>query len=138
MATMVHTHYPRCLVSHKAHINRVALGILMSNVFNLVFSLAPNPTTSLRLILAAPAVPAIMLAISLYFTPESPRFYLRPHRGNYNPEMAYRELKRLRNTEVTLVCLKHTCTDTNPASLSSKCCGTYTWSIVASPLATPS
>lgn len=45
-------------------------------------------------------VPAILLAISLYFTPESPRFYLRPHRGHYKPEMAYRELKRLRNTEV--------------------------------------
>ena len=53
----------------------------------------------LRLILGSPMVPAIMLAISLYFTPESPRFYLRPHR-NYDPEMAYRELKRLRNTEV--------------------------------------
>lgn len=87
-------------MSHDANAYRVALGILMSNVFNLLFSLAQHPTTSLRLILAAPAVPSIMLAISLYFTPESPRFYLRPHRGNYNPEMAYNELKRLRNTEV--------------------------------------
>ncbi|MBE3046348.1 MFS transporter [Candidatus Bathyarchaeota archaeon] len=76
-------------------------GICISSVFNLCFYASQDrPVMVLRLILGSPMVPAIMLAISLYFTPESPRFYLRPHRGNYNPEMAYRELQRLRNTEV--------------------------------------
>ncbi|KEZ39179.1 hypothetical protein SAPIO_CDS9836 [Scedosporium apiospermum] len=78
----------------------VALGIFVSNSFNLLFYLSPRPIVSLRLILASPMVPAIFLAISLIFTPESPRFYLRPQRGHYNPEKAYRELKRLRNTEL--------------------------------------
>lgn len=82
-------------------ISRVALGILGCNVFNLFFYLSPRPIISLRLILASPVVPAIMLMISLYFVPESPRFYLRPHRGNYNPQAAYQCLKRLRNTEVS-------------------------------------
>lgn len=114
---MVLIHCPRRIIFHKAYTNRVALGILMSNVFNLIFSLAPNPITSLRLILAAPAVPAIMLIISLYFTPESPRFYLRPHRGNYDPEMAYRELSRLRNTEVALIFMKRTRASTDESTL---------------------
>lgn len=81
-------------------ISRVALGILVCNAFNLIFYLSPRPIISLRLILASPMVPALMLIVSLYFVPESPRFYLRPHRGNYNPEEAYRCLRRLRNTEV--------------------------------------
>ncbi|CAI4210954.1 unnamed protein product [Parascedosporium putredinis] len=79
----------------------VALGIFVSNSFNLIFYKSPKPIISLRLILASPMVPAILLAISLYFTPESPRFYLRPHRGHYKPEIA------------------------------SKFCGTSIWSIAA-------
>ena len=78
----------------------VALGILTSNVFNLLFYLHPHPIITLRLILGSPLVPAVMLVVSLYFTPESPRFYLRPERGNYKPEKAYHELRRLRNTEL--------------------------------------
>jgi hypothetical protein len=41
-----------------------------------------------------------MLAVSLYFTPESPRYYLRPDRGNYDPQRALKELEKLRNTKV--------------------------------------
>ena len=69
---------------------------------NLVFFLAPSPVLSLRLTLASPLVPALMLIIALYFTPESPRYWLRPHRGRYNTEKAYNELRKLRNTEVSL------------------------------------
>ncbi|SPO06054.1 related to myo-inositol transport protein ITR1 [Cephalotrichum gorgonifer] len=81
----------------------VALGIMVSSAFNLIFYNASDPLIALRLTLASPMVPAIFLAISLYFTPESPRFYLRPYRGNYKPEIAYRELKKLRNTELQVL-----------------------------------
>jgi len=80
----------------------VAFGIFFSFSMNLVFFLAPSPVLSLRLTLASPLVPALMLIIALYFTPESPRYWLRPHRGRYNTEKAYNELRKLRNTEVSL------------------------------------
>lgn len=77
----------------------MACGIFFSYSMNLLFFLA-TPLVTLRLILAAPAIPALLLMVAVYFVPESPRFYLRPHRGRYNPEKAYRELRRLRTTEV--------------------------------------
>ncbi|GAB1315576.1 hypothetical protein MFIFM68171_05786 [Madurella fahalii] len=77
----------------------VACGIFSSYSMNLLFFLA-TPLTTLRLILAAPVIPALMLMLAVYFVPESPRFYLRPHRGKYNPEKAYQELRRLRTTEL--------------------------------------
>ena len=49
----------------------------MGFAFNLIFFTAQNEYLTLGLILGAPAVPALMLLVSLWFCPESPR-YVRP------------------------------------------------------------
>lgn len=49
----------------------------MGFAFNLIFFTAQNEDLTLGLILGAPAVPALMLLVSLWFCPESPR-YVRP------------------------------------------------------------
>ncbi|KFG82291.1 sugar transporter [Metarhizium anisopliae] len=78
----------------------VAFGIMMSFVFNLIFTQATNPTTTFRLIQGAPLVPAFALLImALFVCPESPRFHLLKG-PNYSVEKAYTVLKRVRNTKL--------------------------------------
>lgn len=79
---------------------RVAFGIMMGFVFNLLFTVAPSDDTTLGLILGAPFVPALILLAALYFCPESPRYYMRRRGPNYNPVKAHALLLQLRNTEV--------------------------------------
>ncbi|KAI8628443.1 major facilitator superfamily domain-containing protein [Xylariaceae sp. FL1651] len=74
----------------------VAFGIAIGFAFNLIFLTAPSDETTLRLILAAPFVPSIALLVSLYFCPESPRYYLRQRTANFNPSKAYAILVKLR------------------------------------------
>ncbi|KAJ2897444.1 hypothetical protein MKZ38_004675 [Zalerion maritima] len=71
----------------------VAFGIMLSFAVNLLFSLAPDPVMAARLILASPMVPALILAVTIPFCPESPRYYLRRGREDYLK--AYESLKRL-------------------------------------------
>ncbi|KAH8159842.1 hypothetical protein CIB48_g8405 [Xylaria polymorpha] len=54
----------------------------------------------LCLILGAPFVPSIFLLVSLYFCPESPRYYMRQRSAHFDPERAYGILLRLRGCEV--------------------------------------
>ncbi|KAH0599186.1 hypothetical protein MHUMG1_03303 [Metarhizium humberi] len=78
----------------------VAFGIMMSFVFNLIFTQAANPTTTFRLIQGAPLVPAFaLLTMALFVCPESPRFHLLKG-PNYSVEKAYTVLKRVRNTKL--------------------------------------
>lgn len=55
---------------------------------------------ALRLILAAPMVPAIFTLIALAYCMESPRFYMQKNTPNYRPMRAYEILSKVRNTEV--------------------------------------
>jgi hypothetical protein len=79
---------------------RVAFGIMMGFVFNLIFAQAENDERTLSLILGAPFVPALFLLVGLYFCPESPRYYMRRRSSSFNPPKAYEILRQLRNTEV--------------------------------------
>ncbi|KAI1816571.1 hypothetical protein GGS20DRAFT_575433 [Poronia punctata] len=76
----------------------VAFGIAMGFAFNLIFFNAKDGKVTVQLILGAPFVPAIFLLCSLYFCPESPRYYMR--RGShFNPQKAYEILVKLRTEE---------------------------------------
>ncbi|TRX90864.1 hypothetical protein FHL15_008268 [Xylaria flabelliformis] len=78
----------------------VAFGIAIGFAFNLIFYTARNDSTIKSLILGAPLVPAILLLVSLYFCPESPRYYMRQRSAHFNPEKAYGILLRLRGCEL--------------------------------------
>ena len=82
---------PRC---------RVALGIMTSFAFNLLFWTAPSPVKSAQLILGSPLVPATFLALAIPFCPESPRYYLKKGQEDY--AKAYESLLKVRNTEVSI------------------------------------
>ncbi|KAI2636758.1 sugar transporter-domain-containing protein [Xylaria nigripes] len=80
----------------------VAFGIATGFAFNLIFYGARRNNRSLvvSLILGAPLVPAIFLLASLYFCPESPRYYMRQWSSHFNPEKAYGILLKLRGEEL--------------------------------------
>ncbi|OTA89268.1 hypothetical protein M434DRAFT_79571 [Hypoxylon sp. CO27-5] len=78
----------------------VSFGIMMGFAFNLAFYKASSRRLSLQLILGAPFVPSIFLMIGLCFCPESPRYYMRRGTSSYNPQKAYKVLRRLRRTEL--------------------------------------
>ncbi len=80
--------------------DRVAFGIMMGFVFNIIFTTASSDTLTVQLILGAPFVPAVVLLVALWFCPESPRYYMRRRSQNYDPAKAYGLLLRLRSTEV--------------------------------------
>ena len=54
----------------------------------------------LQLILGAPAVPALILLVSVAYCYESPRFYMRRGTPNYDPDKAWQILLQVRNTRV--------------------------------------
>ncbi|KAI1427870.1 sugar transporter-domain-containing protein [Xylaria sp. FL1777] len=78
----------------------VAFGIAMGFAFNLVFYTAGDHRIIKELILGAPFVPSIFLLVSLYFCPESPRYYMRQHSAHFSPEKAYAILIKLRGGEL--------------------------------------
>lgn len=85
-----------------ANYGRVACGIMVGFVFNLITTLAPNNNLTIALILGAPVIPAIVLIFALWRCPESPRYYLRREKPNYI--RALEELRTLRsNCEVSLL-----------------------------------
>ncbi|KXH65665.1 hypothetical protein CSAL01_09677 [Colletotrichum salicis] len=100
----------------------VAFGIMLGNAINLIlagaigaldFPVKPSNNNSsssdsldakgdlaLRLILAAPMVPAIFTLIALAYCMESPRFYMQKNTPNYRPMRAYEILSKVRNTQL--------------------------------------
>ncbi|KAK1856991.1 MFS monosaccharide transporter [Colletotrichum chrysophilum] len=99
----------------------VAFGIMMGSVFNLVLVAATGALSfdvsmkypegsneasrgwlALRLILAAPMVPAVFTLIALAYCMESPRFYMQRNTPNYRPMRAYEILSSVRNTKVSI------------------------------------
>ncbi|KAG5985177.1 hypothetical protein E4U55_000813 [Claviceps digitariae] len=78
----------------------VAFGIMVSFAFNLLFTRASSDTITFRLIQGAPLVPSLaLLFMALFVCPESPR-YLLMKGPNYSVEKSFRELRKLRNTEL--------------------------------------
>jgi hypothetical protein len=75
---------------------------MMSFVVNICLNQIDDKKLKLRLILASPAVFALMLMYTVAKCPESFRYYLMPGSRKYSPEKAYASLLRLRNTKVTL------------------------------------
>ncbi|KAG7044264.1 sugar transporter [Colletotrichum scovillei] len=96
----------------------VAFGIMLGNAINLILagsvgaldfppeakdstaSLEVRGDLALRLILAAPMVPAIFTLIALAYCMESPRFYMQKNTPNYRPMRAYEILSKVRNTQL--------------------------------------
>ncbi|WZH50326.1 MFS domain-containing protein [Fusarium acuminatum] len=81
----------------------VSFGIMMSFVVNICLNQIENKELKLRLILASPAVFALMLMYTVAKCPESFRYYLMPGSRKYSPEKAYASLLRLRNTKMQAV-----------------------------------
>lgn len=98
---------------------------MMGSVFNLVLVAATNALSfdvsmkypegsdeasrgwlALRLILAAPMVPAVFTLIALAYCMESPRFYMQKNTPNYRPMRAYEILSSVRNTQVRTFALR--------------------------------
>ncbi|RWA07726.1 hypothetical protein EKO27_g7379 [Xylaria grammica] len=77
----------------------VAFGIVVGFAFNLIFYTAGDHHLIKQLILGAPFVPSIFLLVSLYFCPESPRYYMRQQSTHFDPQAAYRILLKLRGGE---------------------------------------
>ncbi|VTT68304.1 unnamed protein product [Fusarium fujikuroi] len=78
----------------------VSFGIMMSFIVNICLNQIDDKNLKLRLILASPAVFALMLMYTVAKCPESFRYYLMPGSRKYSPEKAYASLLRLRNTKV--------------------------------------
>ncbi|KAI0420769.1 sugar transporter-domain-containing protein [Xylaria grammica] len=78
----------------------VAFGIVVGFAFNLIFYTAGDHHLIKQLILGAPFVPSIFLLVSLYFCPESPRYYMRQQSTHFDPQAAYRILLKLRGGEL--------------------------------------
>ncbi|KAF5560546.1 myo-inositol transport ITR1 [Fusarium napiforme] len=81
----------------------VSFGIMMSFVVNICLNQIDDKKLKLRLILASPAVFALMLMYTVAKCPESFRYYLMPGSRKYSPEKAYASLLRLRNTKIQAV-----------------------------------
>ncbi|SCV30613.1 related to myo-inositol transport protein ITR1 [Fusarium fujikuroi] len=77
----------------------VSFGIMMSFIVNICLNQIDDKNLKLRLILASPAVFALMLMYTVAKCPESFRYYLMPGSRKYSPEKAYASLLRLRNTK---------------------------------------
>ena len=73
---------------------------MMSFIVNICLNQIDDKNLKLRLILASPAVFALMLMYTVAKCPESFRYYLMPGSRKYSPEKAYASLLRLRNTKV--------------------------------------
>ncbi|KAI9167862.1 High-affinity glucose transporter ght1 [Paramyrothecium foliicola] len=92
----------------------VACGIMLGFVVNLTIAAITGAlSTSLeeestqhqeylttQLILGAPAVPSILLFMSVYFCYESPRFYMREDSPNFDPNRALAILLAIRSTKL--------------------------------------
>ncbi|KAF4431003.1 myo-inositol transport ITR1 [Fusarium acutatum] len=81
----------------------VSFGIMMSFIVNICLNQIDDKKLKLRLILASPAVFALMLMYTVAKCPESFRYYLMPGSRKYSPEKAYASLLRLRNTKIQAV-----------------------------------
>ncbi|KAG4263635.1 hypothetical protein FPRO03_09942 [Fusarium proliferatum] len=81
----------------------VSFGIMMSFIVNICLNQIDDKNLKLRLILASPAVFALMLMYTVAKCPESFRYYLMPGSRKYSPEKAYASLLRLRNTKLQAV-----------------------------------
>ncbi|KAF4958984.1 hypothetical protein FSARC_10887 [Fusarium sarcochroum] len=77
----------------------VAFGIMTSFIVNICLNQIRRKDLALRLILASPAMFALVLIYTGFKCPESFRYYLMPGTKNYSPEKAYASLLRLRNTK---------------------------------------
>ncbi|KAF6809423.1 hypothetical protein CSOJ01_06901 [Colletotrichum sojae] len=79
----------------------VALGMVIGFAFNLIFDTATDKRLTFQLMVAAPLVPSLaLLILVIWFCDESPRYLMRESSPKYNPQRAYRVLKKLRNTEL--------------------------------------
>lgn len=76
---------------------------MTSFIVNICLNQIDDKKLKLRLILASPAVFALMLMYTVVKCPESFRYYLMPGSRKYSPEKAYASLLRLRNTKVTIL-----------------------------------
>ena len=74
---------------------------MTSFIVNILLNLIPNPELKLRLIMASPAVFALVLMLVVFKCPESFRYYMTPDSKHYKPEKAFGSLLRLRNTRVS-------------------------------------
>ncbi|KAL7767241.1 hypothetical protein ACKLNR_001542 [Fusarium oxysporum f. sp. zingiberi] len=81
----------------------VSFGIMTSFIVNICLNQIDDKKLKLRLILASPAVFALMLMYTVVKCPESFRYYLMPGSRKYSPEKAYASLLRLRNTKIQAV-----------------------------------
>ncbi|KAL2752087.1 hypothetical protein ACRALDRAFT_1078170 [Sodiomyces alcalophilus JCM 7366] len=78
----------------------VAFGIAVGFAFNLIFYTAED-RTAFALVMGAPLVPSLMLLVLvIWFCDESPRYLMRESSPNYNPQKAYENLRKLRQTEL--------------------------------------
>lgn len=73
---------------------------MMSFIVNIGLNHISDAKLKLRLILASPAVFALLLMLIIFKCPESFRYYMTPDSGHYSPEKAFGSLMRLRNTKV--------------------------------------
>ncbi|KPM41126.1 hypothetical protein AK830_g5433 [Neonectria ditissima] len=91
----------------------VACGIMIGFVVNLIIAAAAQTLNSkpeddksdhrrltFQLILGAPLVPALFLALAVCFCYESPRFYMRPNTPNYDLALALKILEKVRETRL--------------------------------------
>lgn len=89
--------------------SRVACGILMGSVINMVIADATGylgqdgenrSRLALRLILGAPAAPALFLLIAVAMCYESPRYYMRSDTPGYSIDRAFQILLKIRSHRV--------------------------------------
>lgn len=89
---------------------RVACGILMGSVINMAIADATGylgqdgenrSRLALRLILGAPAVPALFLLIAVAMCYESPRYYMRSETPGYSIDRAFQILLKIRSHRVS-------------------------------------
>jgi hypothetical protein len=94
-----------------SNIHRVACGILMGSVINMAIADATGyleedgknrSRLALRLILGAPAVPALLLLIAVAMCYESPRYYMRSDTPGYSIDRAFQILLKIRSHRVSL------------------------------------
>jgi hypothetical protein len=87
---------------------RVACGILVGSIINIAIANATGylhegedrSRLALRLILGAPAVPALFLIFAVAMCYESPRYYMRSDTPGYNIDRAFSILLKIRSHRV--------------------------------------
>jgi hypothetical protein len=98
LATLVITSSYMNYAKHQTDFIRVAFGIALGFAANLIVNTATD-TTSMRLQLGAPMVPAFILMVSIKWCPESPRWHME--KGDpENYRKAYNIFIALRNEPV--------------------------------------